>query len=807
MFKNNFKIAWRQIIRQKMYSVIKIGGFSLGIAACFLITLYILDELRYDQHYADKENIYRVIEETEYMGKDFKNVWFPAPLAQVLENDFAEIEKAGRYNNAELFGSGSKEVRRTDRKLNFYETRFTYMDQKLFDILQYQLLSGSPGKVLSNRTDLVISQRKAEKYFPDEDPIGKTLILNNDEEQVYTIRGVMENPEAIHFQYDFIMSLAGVEFWPGEQNFWGAQNYPTYIKVQPGTDIHALEDKLEAIEKNYLMPAWKQSGELNIEEKAKKTRMALQPVADIHLYSADIEDMLSHGDIRFVWLFGGIAAFILLIAGINFINLSTAKSANRAMEVGLRKTVGSTRRHLVSQFLIESTLFSFLSFSIGILLAYFLLPYFNLLSTKSLVMPWTEWWLWPVLLLSTLTVGILAGLYPSFYLSSFKPIHVLKGKLSRGSKTSTLRNALVIFQFTTSIALIIGTFVIYSQVNYILNKKVGFDKDQVVMLHGANTLEQSRSVFKEKLLQLSSVKSVSISDYLPIDGSMRNNNGFVKAGKEGEEEPVFGQIWRVDHDYIKTLGMKVIEGRDFSSEVLSDSSAMIINRKMARELGFENPIGEKVENFELTRTVIGVIEDFHFESMKGEIRPLCMVLGNSPKTMSLKVTNANMAETLESINLLWDEFSPNQPIRYSFLDEKFAAMYSDVKQMGQIFGTFAILAIIVACLGLFALSAFMVEQRSKEISIRLVLGASLRSVLSLLTLNFVKLIIISILIAAPLAWYAMQMWLQDFTYRTEIGPGIFILSGSLAIAIALVTISYQSIRAALANPVEQLRSE
>ncbi len=807
MFKNDLKIAWRHFQRQKMYSLIKTAGFSLGIAACFLITLYILDELKYDQHYKDKEHIYRIVGEFNRDGDLEKDVWFPAPLARVLEEDFPEIEKAGRYNNASLFGAGSNEVRRTDQRMNFFETGFTYIDQKLFDILQFQLIAGNPGTVLSKPNDMVISRRKAEKYFPNGDPLGKTLILNNNEEEVYTIRGVMEDPENVHFKGDFFIALAGVEFWPGEQNFWGASNYPTYVKLKPGADAKALEEKLEAIKENYLIPAWKQSGDLNVEENAKKFRLNLQAVSDIYLRSAGINDELKHGDIRFVWLFGGVAAFILIIASINFVNLSTARSANRAREVGLRKAIGSSRSRLISQFLVESLLLSFLSFSLGLLLAYVLLPWFNLLAGKSLIMPWLEWWLWPVLLISVFVVGILAGLYPAFYLSSFRPVSVLKGNLSRGSKASGMRNTLVVFQFTTSILLIIATFAIYRQVSYILNKKVGFDKEQVVMIRGANTLGDSRSVFKNKLLELSSVKNATISDYLPVSGAKRNNNGFVKEGKRGGEEPVYGQIWRVDHDYINTLGMKVVKGRDFSREMLTDSSAMIINEKMARAFGFEDPVGEKIENFGDVRTIIGVIEDFHFESMKAEIRSLCLVLGNSPETISVRLETEDMEASLRTINDLWDDLSPDQPIRYSFLDDSFATMYDDVQRTGKIFGAFALLAIVVACLGLFALSSFMVEQRGKEISIRLILGATVRSIFGMLTVNFVRLVMVSLLIAVPPAWYFVHKWLEDFIYRVEMGPGIFIVAGAISLVIALLTVSYQSVRAAVASPSDRLRSE
>jgi putative ABC transport system permease protein len=540
---------------------------------------------------------------------------------------------------------------------------------------------------------------------------------------------------------------------------------------------------------------------------AQNMDYALQPVTDIYLKSDKIQDRLSHGDIRFVYIFGAIAAFVLVIACINFINLSTAKSANRAKEVGVRKVVGSLRSNLVNQFLAESMLFSFLSFVAGILLALLLLPYFNTLSAKSLTIPWMEWWLLPGIVVAALTIGLLAGLYPAIYLSAFKPIDVLKGKLSRGSKSSTLRSALVVFQFTTSIILIVGTFVIYRQMNYILDKKIGFDKDQVLLIQGANTLGDKVQTLKNELLRLPQVKYVSVSDYLPVKGTKRNGNGFWREGKTTEDSPVYGQMWRVDHDYLKTMGMKIVVGRDFSSQLASDSQAVIINQRMAHKLGLKNPIGERITNSGEVWPIIGVVEDFHFESLKDTIRPVCMALGKSPSVVSVKVNTSNIQQFMQLVDKVWKDISPNQPIRYSFLDESYARMYDDVQRTGRVFSSFAILAIIVACLGLYGLSSFMVEQRSKEIGIRLVLGASVKNILGLLTFNFVRLVLISFAIAVPIAWYMMHKWLEDFVYRTDIGPGIFVLAGLTALSIALITISYQSVRAALMKPVNNLRSE
>jgi putative ABC transport system permease protein len=412
------------------------------------------------------------------------------------------------------------------------------------------------------------------------------------------------------------------------------------------------------------------------------------------------------------------------------------------------------------------------------------------------------------MLIAALTiVGIAAGLYPSFYLSSFQPIQVLKGALSRGSKRSALRSILVVFQFTTSIVLIVGTIVIYRQMDYILNTKVGFDKDHVLLIQGTNSLKDQAETFKNEILTLPNIQSVSYTDYLPVQGTKRNGNAFWKEGKVKTEEAIGGQLWRVDHDYVKTMGMKVAEGRDFSKLIASDANAVIINQKMANELFQGDALGKKITNGNEPKLIIGIVEDFHYETMKEEISPLCMVIGYNSNTASVRFQTSDIAGLLNSVEKVWQKFSPHQPIRYAFMDDSFELMYDDVKRMGRILVSFSALAIIVACLGLFALSSFMVEQRGKEIGIRLVLGASIRNIFQLLTGNFVKLILVSFIIAAPIAWFIMNKWLQDYKYKTEITWELFLVAGGLAVVIALVTISYQAMRAALVSPVNSLRSD
>jgi putative ABC transport system permease protein len=812
MLKNYLTISWRSLLKQKMYSGIKIGGFAIGVAACLLIALFIKDELSYDTQYVNHKRLYRVLGVITENGDIKKGVAFPAPMASALIEDFPEIIAAGRYNNSELFGAGASEVRPADQKDNAYDDGFVYFDQQLVNMLQLKFIYGNPEKALNQANAIVITKRKADKYFPGENPVGKTLIVNNQADRPYTVGGVIEDFKTTsHLQFDFLIGMEGLEFWDGEQKTWDASNYATYILVEEGTNPKALEEKIsKGIIDKYLIPALFESGSSETEIRKffeeKKAHLELQSLDDIHLFSSGVDDHLIHSDIRIVWLFGGVALFILLIAAINFINLSTAKSANRAKEVGLRKVVGSARGNIINQFLSESILLSMISFIIALAIALGLLNYFNYMAGKSISFPWTAWWFIPSLLVLSILVGVIAGIYPAFYLSAFKPIQVLKGNLTRGAKSSTLRSSLVIFQFTVSIILLIGTMVIQKQMNFILNKKTGFDKEQVLLLQGTGTLGREVVPFAEELRNLPQVVDVSTGDYLPVRGSKRNGNSFYNEGEQNNGPGLSCQFWRVDPFYLNTLGIKMVEGRNFNRDMASDSSAIIINQKMAKELG-GNMLGKRISNYAGLWTVIGIVEDFHFESLREDIRPLGLALGKEATVLAVKLKTDDMSGSLKSITVLWDKFAPHQPIRYSFLDDRYAAMYNDVLRTQKIFTSFSALAIVVACLGLFALSAFMVEQRNKEISVRLVLGATVNSVFQLLTWNFIKLVLIAFLIAAPVGWYMMNLWLQDYAYKTDIGWDVFILSGLLAILIAFFTISYQSLRVAWMKPVTNLKAD
>jgi putative ABC transport system permease protein len=695
MIKSYFKIAFRNLVKNKFYTSINIIGLAVGTATCLLILLYVLDELSYDRYNTKASRIYRVNNEVKFGGNHFDLALAPALMGPAMVKEFPQVKQ---YTRIHWYGSFLVKKGNT----NLRENRVAYGDSTLFDVFTLPMIAGDP---------------------------------------------------------------------------------------------------------KYMIPAREAKGQTDARKNLSSAHLYLQSLRDIHLKSYNIEDdNVKRGDIRFIWLFGAVAFFILVLACINFLNLSTARSANRAKEVGLRKVIGSQRISLIQQFLTESLLYSFLSFSIGLIIAYILLPFFNKMSGSELIIPWLNWWLLPVLLVSAIIIGLIAGLYPAFYLSAFKPVNVLKGKIGKGSRNTGLRGALVVFQFTTSLILIIGTVVIYRQMQFILNREIGFDKDQVVMIQGTNTLNKQTESFKNELLKLPQVKSVSVSDFLPVKGSKRNFNTFWKEGKMKEKRGVHAQNWVVDNDYISTLGMKIIAGRNFSKDMPTDSQAVIINKAMADQIGYASPLRKVITNGG-NYTIIGVVENFNYESMKQEIDPLCMFLGNSNSVVSVKVRGSDMKSAIASLTGVWKNFLPNQTMRYDFLDETFAAMYADVQRTGLIFTSFAVLAIVIACLGLFALAAFMAEQRSKEISIRKVLGASVSNLFGLLTANFLKLVFISLLIAIPVGWLLMQKWLQDYTYRISITWDVFVFSGLAVLLIALTTICYQAIKAAVANPVRSLRLE
>ncbi len=826
MLRNYFKIALRQLRKQGFYSVIKIGGFALGIATCLLITLYIRFELSFDTLYPNGDRLYRVIQDyREDNGTVGKGPAMPAPFAVAMKAEFPQVELTGRIMPYSLFeGAGSNEVRPEGKTQDTYEEGFVYADQSMLDMFQFPMVYGNRATALIEPGSIVITKRKADKYFPGQDPVGKVLYLNDDSKQPHKIGGVIADPPPnTHLQFDFWLSLAGHELWNGEQSTWMAQNYDVYVLMKPGADVQMVRKKLADMFAKYWLPAMNQSGSADPQSILKRVSFELQPVKKIALFSYDIHDSFHHGDIRFVWLFGAVGVFILLLACVNFINLSTARSANRAKEVGLRKVVGSPRSGLIQQFLLESLVLSYVSFLLAVLLAWAFLPLFDKMTDTRMSFPWLAWWLAPVVLSAATVVGVLAGFYPAVYLSRFRPVEVLKGtpgfrtspfqwkgrsSVALGSRGSGLRSALVVFQFTTSVMLIIATLVVYRQMQYIMNRDPGYNKDQVMLIQGTGTLDKQQFSFKDELLKLPGVKAASVSDFLPVTGGKRNMNSFWKVGREKIDPRIGAQSWWVDQDYLSVMGMRLVRGRNFSQAIAGDSSAVVINQKFADKLGVKDPLGVEINTGGTYKMhVVGVVSDFNYESVKDEIQPLVLHLGHWATVVAIKADTRDLAGLIRQVGAVWKSFMPQQALRYTFLDESFARMYGDLQRMQHMFTSLTTLAIIIACLGLFALSAYMAEQRRKEIGIRKVLGATVGQLAGLLSRDFLGLVLISIFIASPLAYWGMHKWLEDYVYRTRIGAWIFVAAAGMVVVIAVATISVQAVRAALINPTKNLRSE
>lgn len=811
MLKNYLKVAWRSLLKNKGFTIINIVGLSFGVAACILISIYIVHENSYDKFVANSSNIYRMINRDIIDGRIDDGVHFSANTASTVLNDFPEVENAGRLmDNGLFYGAGSNEIRIDGRQMQNHEEGFTYADQSVIDIMDIQMIHGEASSALDEPNTIVISKMISEKYFGSANPVGSVIYLNGNNDQPFRITGVMGDfPSNSHLDYEFLITLKGVEFGEGEQTRWVQSNYYTYLVLKENTDVASFENKMSnSIITNYLVPAYKAGGYAVPEDLREKFFIKLQLLTDINLYSGTIDFEASYrNDIKIIWIFGIVALFILIIASINFVNLSTAKSANRAKEVGIRKVVGAPKRYLIGQFLTESVLLSIISFVVGLALAWLMMPIFRNISGKALNLPFSSPVFIPILLASALAVGILAGLYPSFYLSKFRPVSVLKGKLGSGSKSSAIRSGLVVFQFTVSIILIIGTLIVNQQMDFILNSKIGFEKEQVIQVYGTNMLGDRVSTFKDELKKMNGVSNATIGDFLPIEGAKRDGNSFVNEGRDNIDETVGGQAWVIDEDYLETMGMNLVEGRNFSIDKISDDESIVINQTMAKKLNLDNPVGKKISRYGRLYQVIGVVEDFNFNSLKQEVQPLCFFRGLSPSIISLKVDTGDMASLLKEVENKWNEFSPNMAFRYAFMNDSFAKMYDNVSRIRTIFLSFSVLAILVACLGLFALSAFMVEQRKKEISIRMVLGASFKNIYSLLSINFLRLVGVSIIMAVPVGWYVMNRWLEDFAYKTGLDWTTFIMAGLIALVIAILTISYQSISAALIQPLKSLRAE
>lgn len=804
MFKNYFKIALRSVWKDKFFSFLNISGLAIGIACCLLIVTYVRYELSFDKHFANQENIYRIIIDGSFNGRDFTGSQSPSPTGGIYRDQIPGVEERLRLRN-----TGNWIVKYEDKVFN--EDRVVFSDETFFDVFKIRLLKGNPKEVLNRKNHLVMSETVAQKYFGDEDPVGKTVRLDNDSD--WTVSGVYEDiPGNTHFRFNMILSFITREDEYNSQQ-WLNQNYDTYLVLNENADPAQVQAQMNEIAIDKMGAEFKQFLDMTYDQflaAGNSFNYFLQPLGDIHLRSDGYGGFEPEADITYVYIFSAIAAFILIIACINFMNLSTARSANRAKEVGIRKVLGSIRGQLIMQFISESVLITFISGLIGLALAIVVMPFFNDFADRQMTLGF--WECLPYVIGGSLAVGVLAGVYPAFFLSAFAPVKVLKGNLSMGMKSGGLRKALVTFQFFISILLIIGTFSILNQLSYIQNKKLGFDKDRVLLVHNTYLLGDNFEAYKNSILNNASVDNVSATWFLPTY-SNRSSTVFFPDAIIDQDRGQVSQNWRVDEDYADVFGLKLKDGRFFSEDIPTDTMAMVINEKAAQVYSIENLENAIIGDFNDDGTaldryrVIGIVEDFHFESLKTEIGPMVMRLGSQRGYLGLRLNASNYQQVIDEARVAWDEMAADQPFEYSFLDDRFGNMYEAENQLGNIFSIFAALAIIIACLGLFGLAAFTAQQKTKEVGIRKVLGASLSQLIYLMSKEVSILIMISFVVAAAVGWYGVDLWLQSFAYRPPISITAFILAGVSALFIALATMSYQSIKVATGNPVKALRNE
>lgn len=791
MYRNYFKTAFRNLWKHKAFSFINIMGLTVGMTACFLIFLYVRFELTYDAFNTKADRIYRVVTDIKTPSEVIRAggpAWAVPPN---IKDEFPEVESFVRVSNQDML------VRKGDIK--FQEENAAFADSAFFQVFDIKLLQGDPKKVLNDQMSVVLSQTAAKKYFGNSNPVGQTLLFTN-EGIPATVKGVMKDmPENSQVRADILVSMSTltVRFNPGLDGQWGNYGSSAYLLLKPGTNAKALEAKFPAFVK-------KRNGKEEQQSQMYAT-ILLEPLREVYLYST----RGGSGNINNVYIFSIIAIFILLIACINFINLTTARSTERAKEVGIRKVAGAGKAQLIRQFISESVIICLIAFFLTLGLAALLLPLFNQLAGKQVSEGiFSNWKYLGLLSLAAIVIGLLAGSYPALVLASFKPIVVLKGRFATGVRGLLLRKGLVIAQFSISIALIIGTIIVYRQMSFMRSRDLGFNKDQTVIL--STDGDPGKDAFKQALKTIPSVKSVSLSSSAPGTGNpgayseIENNKGDLQVANL--------DLYFVDFDYIPQYDIKMVAGRAFSRDFLTDTTqAMVMNETAVKLFGYSSPqqaIGRRFKQWGREGKIVGVIKDFHFRSLQQDIKPLTMrIEPGGSNLVSVKIAAANVPATLAAIESKWKSTMPNRPYSYQFLDDLFDRQYRAEERFGKLFLNFAVLAIFISCLGLLGLAAYSTMQRTKEIGVRKVMGASVASIVNLLSKDFLKLVIISFFIAAPAAWYFMTQWLRDFAYRTPMAWWIFAVAGIAALVIALATISFQAIKAAVMNPVKSLRSE
>ncbi|MCP4724674.1 MAG: FtsX-like permease family protein [bacterium] len=800
MFKNYLKIALRNINKNKGYSFINIFGLAVGVASTIFIAIYVFDELSYDRYHENADRIYRVAFSDFYSG-----IYTSTPLAGTLVNKFPEVETAAR-----LFHGGFPVIRSVDKV--FSEERFCWVDSNFFEIFSFEFIRGDSRTALNKPNTIVITESMAEKYFGDKDPIGE--LLNSDNSRDYLVTGVIKDvPLNSHFHFDFFASFLSNQL--SQSTYWGNFSVVTYIQLYPGQDWKAFNSKFpDIILQTYHIPLLQEYLKSTLEEaieNSKNFRYFLQPLTDIHLNSNLDREIEKNSDITYVYLLSIVAFIILFISSFNFINLSTARSANRGKEVGIRKTIGSRRSQFIYQFLLESSTMSLLSVILAVFIVYLALPTLNSFIGKQFQFDiMKDIWLVPLFVVFAVFIGMFSGIYPAFVLASFKPTAVLRGDLRTGIKSRNMRNVLVILQFGMSIFLIISTLILYSQLDFMFGKDLGYDKEELLVIHKVDDIQANIKPFKNDLLAVPNILNVTNSGTIPNYRQESVNFYSKELGKESFINMT--TVW-CDYEFLETYGIKLQTGGFYTKENLAANNwIVIINDAAVKALKMDEPIGKEIviASFNQSIKIVGVVKDFNYESLTREVKPMIFACyGEDPrgKYITCRINAQNTGETIERIQELWAGYAGKQAFEYTFLSDDFASLYQSEERTGKLFVLFSILAIGVACIGLFGLIALFAQQRTKEIGIRKVLGAKVTSLLSLFMKQVIVWIIVSNIIAWPCAYYVMDQWLQNFAYRTDMSWWIFVLSGAFTLFITLLTVISQISKAAIANPVDSLRYE
>jgi putative ABC transport system permease protein len=809
MLANFFKTALRNIFRHKTYVIINILGLAVGFACSLLIFLFVIHELSFDKFNEKYDRIYRLYLVGKFGESEFQGAWTAAPTAKAFIDDFPEVETAVR-----MTGWDETLIQVGDRK--FIESKLALADSGFFDVFTFPMIEGNPKKALCLPNAVVLTRSQAMKYFGGGSAMGQHLRVGNDT-VLYTVTGVMEDvPENCHFEFDMLISF--ITHPRANDDFWLSNSFATYVLLKSGVSYKPVEDKLPAMVEKYVGPQVQKILGLDLKafiETGNRYGIYMQPLSDVHLNPEIDSSFKDPNDRKYIYIFSGVALLILVVAGINYMNLSTARSAKRSREVGLRKVMGSTRGMLIRQFMIESVILTFISLGLAILLIELLLPLFNnMLQTKLTVGYFSRWYVIPGLILLALIIGFFSGSYPAWFLASFMPVKVLYGKLKPGLSNARIRSVLVVIQFSISIILILSSVIIYKQIRYMINKDMGFDKEQLLVIRRMDGLQKKIKPFREEIEKIPGVISSTNSTTVP--GYPNNNNGFQIEGRPPEQTYLMWVNW-VDYDYLKTYKIELADGRNFDREFVSDTAMMVINQEAVRRFGLPDPFTTRfiqpgrTLNERSSHNVIGLVSDFHFRSLREAIEPCVFML--KPERwdwsgyLTIRLELDNMDQSIALIEKTWRNFTGDQPFQYFFLDQEFEKFYKEERRTAKIAIAFSILSIFIACLGLFGLTSFATEQRAREISLRKVLGSSIRGIVVLFTREIVILIVFSTIPSWILSYFLMNKWLQNFHYRITLQSWEFILSFLIALLVGLLTVCYRTYRAAVVNPAEVLKYE